>query len=106
MATALSKEMGMMEAQLNRWKEIAHEALSLREESQSLKDLLVEKVLLHSNWIFFRSCHKIRYSMVVVIHFPFPSIYMDVVLDSSGTGFRRGYLSRCQIHLIVVPKGV
>ncbi|KAI8573059.1 hypothetical protein RHMOL_Rhmol01G0249200 [Rhododendron molle] len=43
MATALSKEMGMMEAQLNRWKEIAHEALSLREESQSLKDLLVEK---------------------------------------------------------------
>lgn len=43
MATALSKEMGMMEAQLNRWKEIAHEALSLREESQSLKALLVEK---------------------------------------------------------------
>ncbi|XP_058209785.1 E3 ubiquitin-protein ligase BRE1-like 2 [Rhododendron vialii] len=43
MATALSKEMAMMEAQLNRWKEIAHEALSLREESQSLKDLLVEK---------------------------------------------------------------
>lgn len=59
MATALSKEMEMMEAQLNRWKEIAHEALSLRKESQSLKDLLVDKVLLQNNWIFFRSFTKL-----------------------------------------------
>ncbi|KAK9273851.1 hypothetical protein L1049_018663 [Liquidambar formosana] len=43
MASALSKEMGMMEAQLNRWKETAHEALSLREEVQSLKALLSTK---------------------------------------------------------------
>lgn len=44
MASALSKEMGLMEAQLNRWKETAHEAVSLREEAQSLKDLLSRKV--------------------------------------------------------------
>ncbi|CAL5437774.1 unnamed protein product [Camellia sinensis] len=43
MASALSKEMGMMEAQLNRWKETAHEALSLREEAQTLEALLGEK---------------------------------------------------------------
>ncbi|KAM7523180.1 hypothetical protein LguiA_013082 [Lonicera macranthoides] len=43
MASALSKEIGMMEAQLNRWKETAHEALSLREEAQSLKALLGRK---------------------------------------------------------------
>ncbi|XP_050217975.1 E3 ubiquitin-protein ligase BRE1-like 2 isoform X2 [Mercurialis annua] len=43
MAAALSKEMGTMEAQLNRWKESAHEALSLRKESQSLRVLLSEK---------------------------------------------------------------
>ncbi|KAK3010343.1 hypothetical protein RJ639_010945 [Escallonia herrerae] len=45
MASALSKEMGIMEAQLNRWKETAHEALALREEAQSLKALLEIKVL-------------------------------------------------------------
>ncbi|GLT39461.1 hypothetical protein SLA2020_136500 [Shorea laevis] len=43
MASALSKEMGIMEAQLNRWKETAHEAISLREEAQSLKALLNTK---------------------------------------------------------------
>ncbi|KAK0605197.1 hypothetical protein LWI29_024049 [Acer saccharum] len=43
MASALSKEMGMMEAQLNRWKEIADEARSLRDEAQSLKASLSEK---------------------------------------------------------------
>lgn len=37
MASALSKEMGMMETQLKRWKEAAHDALSLSEEAQSLK---------------------------------------------------------------------
>ncbi|KAJ6713454.1 E3 UBIQUITIN-PROTEIN LIGASE BRE1 [Salix purpurea] len=43
MASALSKEMCMMEAQLNRWKQTAHEAVSLHEESKSLKALLNEK---------------------------------------------------------------
>ncbi|XP_011010702.1 PREDICTED: E3 ubiquitin-protein ligase BRE1-like 2 isoform X3 [Populus euphratica] len=43
MASALSKEMGMMEAQLNRWKQTAHEAVSSREQSKSLKALLNEK---------------------------------------------------------------
>ncbi|XP_022754339.1 E3 ubiquitin-protein ligase BRE1-like 2 isoform X2 [Durio zibethinus] len=43
MASALSKEMGMMEGQLNRWKETAHEAISLREEAQVLKALLSDK---------------------------------------------------------------
>ncbi|XP_016698553.1 E3 ubiquitin-protein ligase BRE1-like 2 isoform X3 [Gossypium hirsutum] len=43
MASALSKEMGMMEAQLNRWKETAHEAISLHEEAQALKALLSDK---------------------------------------------------------------
>ncbi|KAJ0083929.1 hypothetical protein Patl1_29941 [Pistacia atlantica] len=44
MASALSKEMGMMEAQLNRWKETADEALSLRDEAQSLKASLSTKM--------------------------------------------------------------
>lgn len=44
MASALSKEMGMMEAQLNRWRETADEALSLRDEAQSLKASLSIKV--------------------------------------------------------------
>lgn len=43
MASALSKEMGMMEAQLKRWKETAHEALSLHEEAKSLKAQLDKK---------------------------------------------------------------
>nr|XP_023874866.1 E3 ubiquitin-protein ligase BRE1-like 2 isoform X3 [Quercus suber] len=43
MASALSKEMGMMETQLKRWKEAAHEALSLSEEAQSLKAQLDRK---------------------------------------------------------------
>ncbi|XP_039039536.1 E3 ubiquitin-protein ligase BRE1-like 2 [Hibiscus syriacus] len=43
MTSALSKEMGMMEAQLNHWKETAHEAISLHEEAQTLKALLSGK---------------------------------------------------------------
>lgn len=53
MASALSKEMGMMESQLNRWKETAHEALSLREKAQSLKALLNKKVLSHIDFMIF-----------------------------------------------------
>lgn len=45
MAAALSKEMGMMEAQMNRWKETACEALSLRQQSESLTASLSEKVI-------------------------------------------------------------
>lgn len=52
MASALSKEIGMMEAQLKRWKETAHEALSLREEAQSLKAQLNRKVLSHLLMLF------------------------------------------------------
>lgn len=44
MASALTKEMGMMESQLNRWKRTADEALSLREKAQSLSALLDVKV--------------------------------------------------------------
>ncbi|KMT19795.1 hypothetical protein BVRB_1g008490 [Beta vulgaris subsp. vulgaris] len=43
MASALSKEIGMVEAQLNRWQDIAQEALSLRGEAESQKALLNEK---------------------------------------------------------------
>lgn len=46
MASALSKEMGMMEAQLKRWKDAAHEAVSLREKAHSLRSLLNGKVCL------------------------------------------------------------
>ncbi len=52
MASALSKEMGMMEAQLKRWKETAHEALSLHEEAKSLKAQLDKKVLSHLPILF------------------------------------------------------
>ncbi|CAI9106784.1 OLC1v1006003C1 [Oldenlandia corymbosa var. corymbosa] len=45
MASALSKEMGMMEAQLNRWKETAEESSSLHEEVQSLKALVDSKTI-------------------------------------------------------------
>lgn len=44
MASSLSKEMGLMEAQLKRWQETAHETLSLCDEAQSLKSLLSMKV--------------------------------------------------------------
>lgn len=44
MTSALSKEIGMMESQLNRWKQTADEALSLREKAQSLSALLEAKV--------------------------------------------------------------
>ncbi|KAL1307880.1 hypothetical protein HN51_049776 [Arachis hypogaea] len=43
MASALSKEMGMMEAQVKRWKDAAHEAVSLREKAHSLRAVLSGK---------------------------------------------------------------
>ncbi|KMZ73224.1 E3 ubiquitin-protein ligase BRE1-like 2 [Zostera marina] len=47
MASALSKEIEMMEAQLNRCKELACEAIFLRDESRSLTVLLNEKTIEH-----------------------------------------------------------
>lgn len=43
MASALLKEMGMMESRVNRWKGTADEANSLREKAQSLNSLLDRK---------------------------------------------------------------
>lgn len=44
MASALSKEIEMMKSQLNRWKDTGCEAVSLLEESRSLKALVDNKV--------------------------------------------------------------
>lgn len=44
MASTLSKEMQMMEAQLKQWKDTAHDALYLREQAQSLRASLSNKV--------------------------------------------------------------
>ncbi|XP_058108518.1 E3 ubiquitin-protein ligase BRE1-like 2 isoform X2 [Magnolia sinica] len=49
MASALSKEMEMMETQLNRSKQTACEAISLREEAHSLKALLDRKMSEHKS---------------------------------------------------------
>ncbi|CAM8951269.1 unnamed protein product [Rhodiola kirilowii] len=49
MASALSREMKMMEAQLDRWQETADEALSLREKSLSLHTLLISKATEQKN---------------------------------------------------------
>jgi len=46
MASALTKEMEMMESQLNRSKEAACEVLALRRESDSLREALDSKVLI------------------------------------------------------------
>ncbi|VVB00218.1 unnamed protein product [Arabis nemorensis] len=43
MASTLSKEMKMMEAQLKQWKDSAHDALYLREQAQSLRVSLSNK---------------------------------------------------------------
>ncbi|XP_009801022.1 E3 ubiquitin-protein ligase BRE1-like 2 [Nicotiana tabacum] len=51
MGSALSKEIQMMEAQLNRWKETAKEAVSLREERQSLEASIGRKATEHKNLI-------------------------------------------------------
>lgn len=51
MGSALSKEIGMMEAQLNRWKETAQEAVSLRKERRSLETSLERKVIEHKDLI-------------------------------------------------------
>jgi len=46
MASALTKEMEMMESQLNRSKKAACEILALRQESDSLRAELDSKVLM------------------------------------------------------------
>lgn len=57
MASALSKEMAMMEAQLNQWKETAEEAIALRDEAVSLKSSLDDKVL----FLFFSFYKIVKY---------------------------------------------
>lgn len=49
MASALSKEIGMMKSQLNRWKETGCESLSLQEEAKSLRALVDKKTTEHKN---------------------------------------------------------
>ncbi|KAK1356163.1 E3 ubiquitin protein ligase [Heracleum sosnowskyi] len=51
MSSALSKELGLMESQLTRWKETADEVLTLRENAQSLKALLNEKTSEKTNLV-------------------------------------------------------
>ncbi|KAK1429082.1 hypothetical protein QVD17_11282 [Tagetes erecta] len=51
MASALSKEIGMMTSQLNRWKETGSEAISLQEEAQSLKSLVDKKTSEHRDLV-------------------------------------------------------
>lgn len=58
MGSALSKEIQMMEAQLNRWKETAKEAVSLREERQSLEASIGRKV-----WSW---CHNMIYILLLL----------------------------------------
>lgn len=53
MASALTKEMGVMESQLNKWKITADEAISLREKAQSLSALLDVKVSLYDLDVLF-----------------------------------------------------
>lgn len=52
MASSLSKELEMVDGQLKRWKETAHETHSLREKAQSLRTLLSEKVRFPSPFSF------------------------------------------------------
>ncbi|KAJ9555206.1 hypothetical protein OSB04_009820 [Centaurea solstitialis] len=49
MASALSKEIGMMKSQLNRWKDTGCESLSLQEEAKSLRALVDKKTSEHKN---------------------------------------------------------
>lgn len=51
MASSLSKEMKMMEAQLKRWQDTAHETLSLREKAQSLRILSSRKTNEHKSLV-------------------------------------------------------
>ncbi|KAL6582200.1 hypothetical protein OROMI_006214 [Orobanche minor] len=44
MGSSISKEMGMMKAQLNRWKETTKESFFLHEKVQSLKSLVDSKI--------------------------------------------------------------
>lgn len=51
MGSALSKEIGMMTSQLNRWKETGSEALKLQEEAQSLRALVEKKSREHKELV-------------------------------------------------------
>ncbi|KAL4591351.1 hypothetical protein LXL04_004310 [Taraxacum kok-saghyz] len=51
MGSALSKEIGMMTSQLNRWKETGSEAIKLQEQAQSLKSLVDKKTIEHKELV-------------------------------------------------------
>ncbi|KAI3523486.1 hypothetical protein L1887_01655 [Cichorium endivia] len=51
MRSALSKEIGMMTSQLNKWKETGSEAIKLQEEAQSLRALVEKKTSEHKELV-------------------------------------------------------
>jgi len=51
MISTLHKEMGMMQSQLNKFKEAAHEVHSLRAEIHSLAGILERKVWIIDIWV-------------------------------------------------------
>lgn len=86
MASALSREMEMMEAQLNRWKETAAEALSLREKSQSMKAVLHMKT--NEQKSIEEKCaeqtKEIRALKVVIEKLQKEKLELQIVLDMHG----------------------
>lgn len=76
MASALSREMELMETQLNRCMEAAREAVSLREEASSLVALLKTKVCDHypcrSQGRYHLSCFDESYKGWKELHLKFP----------------------------------
>jgi len=68
MASALSKEMGMMDAQVKRWKDAALEVVSLREKAHSLRAKLSEKVIrIKCPFIFFLAYFVISLLQKVIL---------------------------------------
>ena len=67
MASTLSREMELMETQLNRCMEVAREAVSLREDANSLKSLLKIKV-------YFERFSTYLTSSIISTFFPIISI--------------------------------
>lgn len=51
MRSALSKEIGMMTSQLNKWKETGSEAIKLQQEAQSLRALVEKKTSEHKELV-------------------------------------------------------
>ncbi|XP_012093331.1 E3 ubiquitin-protein ligase BRE1-like 2 isoform X2 [Jatropha curcas] len=98
MAAALSKEMGMMEAQLNRWKQTAHEALSLREKSESLRASLTEKT--NEQKCLTRKCaeqiSEIKSLKTLIEKLQKEKLELQIILDMYG---QEGYDSRDMLEI-------